>query len=451
MAFLSWRDLWRIETRIGRDQWRAVALVALVTAIKLNDGYYAPWALAAMCLAIVALFTARSAAISSLSRPLWGILIAILAMENVSYAASYPYSLTAGVVAASLGAVVAVTPVRARIRALALGVAALGMFQLILAHWRWGVSYIDVYHILQGGAGQLLHGHNPYLARYQSSTGLHFTYSPATAILAVPGAWLGDARVMNLICFVAIVLAVGVLARRWATSQTPWSGVVACAIVLPTTPLLITAAWTEVYPLAAICWWLVLRPQHRTVGIAILAIAIAAKFTVLPALVVLALWSTGLRREILWAAAASLVVYIPFAIWTGPLAFVYDVVGVFGHLNNSVASLSLSGAAEVVLHSTIPAFVSVSLGLMTLLWVVRHKPRDMADLVDAAALVSVLGFFLAKWAFFNYYVIPIVLLLVGFAFGRGIVAAPADWNLPGQHRWWAWISVGQSPPGIESQ
>jgi len=374
-----------------------------------------------------------------------------LAMENVSYAAGYPYSLTAGALAAALGGVVAVMPVRGRIRALALAVAALGMFQLVAAHWLWGVSHVDVYHILQGGASQLLHGHNPYAARYPSSAGLHFTYSPATAILAAPGAWLGDARVMNLTCFAAIVIAVGVLAHRWATSQATWSGVVACAVVLPTTPLLITAAWTEVYPLAAICWWLVLGPRHRTVGIAILAVAIAAKFTVLPALVVLALWSAGLRREILSAAAASLVIYIPFAVWTGPLAFVYDVVGVFGHLNNGVATLSLSGAAAVVLHSTVPVFVSVGLGLMTLLWVVMHKPRDMADLVDAAALVSVLGFFLAKWAFFNYYVIPIVLLLVGFAFGRGIVAAPSDWRLPGHHRWWGWVSAGQPPPVIESQ
>lgn len=118
----------------------------------------------------------------------------------------------------------------------------------------------------------------------------------------------------NLICVAATVVAVGVLARRGAARGATWSGVVAGAIVLPPTLLLITAAWTEVYPLAAVCWWLAARSSHRTIGIAILAIGIAAKVTLLAALVVLALWSVSLRREILWAAAAYLAVYVPFAI-----------------------------------------------------------------------------------------------------------------------------------------
>ncbi len=435
----------RIGTRMGRDSWRAVALVALITALKLNNGYYAPAAMAFLSLAIVALFLARQACPRPLSRLGWGVLIAVLSIENVSYAASFPNSFTPGVVAVVFGGVLAIMPVRARVRSLALGVAAVGMVELTTAHWRWGFSRIDVFYILQRGATQLLHGRNPYLARYTAGTGLHFTYGPATAILAAPAAWLGDARVMNLICFAAIVVAVGLLARRGGASGATWSGVVATTIVVPTTPLLITAAWTEVYPLAAICWWLVVRSRHRTIGIALLAIALAAKFTVLPAIVVLALWSVSLRREILWAAATSLAVYIPFAIWTGPASFVYDVAGVFGHLNNDVGSLSLNGAAQAILHATVPFFLSGAAGLLVLSWVGLHKPRDAADLLDAAALVSLVGFFLAKWAFFNYYIIPVVLLLVGFAFGRGLFGPPPDWLLPDPRRCWlGHTSVGRS-------
>ena len=54
------------------------------------------------------------------------------------------------------------------------------------------------------------------------------------------------------------------------------------------------------------------------------------------------------------------------------------------------------------------------------------KPRDLADSLDAAALLSLVGFLFAKWAFFNYYFVPATLLLMAFATRGVALGRPED-------------------------
>lgn len=67
-------------------------------------------------------------------------------------------------------------------------------------------------------------------------------------------------------------------------------------------------------------------------------------------------------------------------------------------------------------------------------WVVLHRPRDAADLLGVEALVSLGAVIRAKWSFFNYYGIPVVLLRAGFAFEERLVGPSPDWLLP-EPRW----------------
>jgi len=166
-------------------------------------------------------------------------------------------------------------------------------------------NHIDVISMIRDGGLRLIHGQDPYTGHYRSTTigvrSLPYTYSPVTVLLAAPAAWLGNVRYTNVVLAAISVWALYQLSVR-GTDEGPLQ---ARFLILPfilSVPLMIVmvwSGWTEAYVLAPFFLWLLWRDSHPRLAVACLAIAIGAKYTLLPVLVPLFLWSPRMRRELL--------------------------------------------------------------------------------------------------------------------------------------------------------
>ena len=81
---------------------------------------------------------------------------------------------------------------------------------------------------------------------------------------------------------------------------------------------------------------------------------------------------------------------------------------------------------------TLPVWVGLIVGAAVAVFALRRRPTDVADVLCSAALLSTAVFLLAKWAFLNYYFIPVWLLVFALA-GRGVMfeRSADDVALPG--------------------
>jgi len=294
---------------------------------------------------------------------------------------------------------------------------------------------IDVFQTIQGASNALLHAQNPYQPVFPVEGAVtpftyhivlaHFDYLPLAAIITAPARLLGDVRLMSLVALAALFgLATGL---AWQSSE-PRARLVhvgAVALGLPMTVAIVYFSWVDIYSMVGFAGWIVLRGRHRGWSIALLVLTFTVKPVILIALVPALLWSGPARREALLAGLIALALILPFALATGVGNFYQDIIGVQASQNFRADGLTLNSAWYAFSGHTIPVWFGLVAGATVALFVLARRPRDLADVLCAGALLSTAALLLAKWAFLNYYFIPIWLLVFALA-GRGVPFEESD-------------------------
>lgn len=424
--------------RYGRTEILTLALCALSVA-DMDGGGYATWpSLAALglCMFLLVGTMARRSRLDSGSVP-WLAAPFLALLMWVRFGVAAPIVVWPSVGLAILAVASALTPKRGGNRLLGLALFTVWLVTLIL--WvNFVPIHIDVISLVRDGALRWLHGHDPYTGRYPSTTtgarSLPYTYSPITFILAAPAAWFGNVRYANVTLAATCVGSLYLIGVRCAGSRPSEYGarILPLILAVPLMTVMVWTGWTEVYVLAPLALWLLLRGRHTRLAVGLLAVAIGAKFTLLPVLVPLFLWSPKMRREIAWAAsAAGCFFYLPFIIWAGPVIFFHDTVGFFLTFPTIPNSLSLQ---SLLAYFNLPGPTVLVTGLVLVGAVVGlafWRPRDLSDLLLASAAFTFLAFLVNRWAFFNYWA------LVAYV----LVAAIVTTDAPEDIGWPRWLPI----------
>ncbi len=327
------------------------------------------------------------------------------------------------------GTLIAVLATGRRVAVAGAAVAAVTLLGMAIVVWRWGSVNIDVFDSLQNAASAVLRGGNPYATTFATPVlvapgqfidqTVHFQYLPGAALIVAPARLVGDVRIMSIVAFSALIAFAVLLARQSEESDKRPMRVLALCLAFPMTVLMVHFAWVDVYPVAGFAGWVSLRRTHPRWALACLAFALTIKPTILVALVPALVWSRPARREILLAAVAVAVLVLPFALVTGVNAFYHDVIGIQTVLGFRYDGLTLGATWFALTGHVPPVWVGPLVGAALALFALRRPPRDLADMLIAGAFLSTAGFLLAKWAFLNYYFIPVWLLVLALA-GRGV-------------------------------
>jgi hypothetical protein len=423
---------------VGREHLLLWAVVALGWGTVLTFGAYDALALAGLLVSCALMLLAAGARGNSAGTLAWVSAVTITAAGAFRYSPGLDLPaetpLAAVLVAAAAGAVV-IRPLLARLAALFVAVVAL--LGMAVVAWTWGSTDIDVFYVLQHASAAVLSGQNPYVTTLAAPgvTGysvlhMQFPYLPGAALLAAPARLLGDVRLMSVVAFAVLITFVVRLAWESPGRRARASRVLALCLALPTTVAMVHWAWVDVYSVTGLAGWVALRRQHPRWSIALLAMGLSIKPTILIALVPALLWSRRARLEILVAAAIAVIVTLPFALRTGLGAFYQDVIGTQVALGFRVDGLTLSGLSYQLTGHPIPLAISLVAGALVAFVTLRRRPVDLADNLIAAALLSTAAFLLSQWAFLNYYFIPLWLLVLALA-GQGVAFdAESDIRLP---------------------
>lgn len=293
---------------------------------------------------------------------------------------------------------------------------------LAAAKWHWGKAGMDVFWFTQGATAQLLAGHNPYAAVYRTITPnlptAHFPYGPGVLMWTTAFRALGDVRLGNLVAMIAIYVGILLLADRSGGARHA-GRCLGLMLATPFAATMIVNAWPEVYPVVGIVWWLVWREKRPRWSICALGVGLAAVPTAAPLLVLPWLWWRRPRWEISLAALLALVLALPFALWAGPRAFVADTIGVQVGLGLRPDALSLNGLLLHLGAAALPGAFGVVLVIVVLVALATRGQRDWGSALGLGAGVTLVAFFLAKWAFFDYYFIVVVGLILALSVGGG--------------------------------
>lgn len=303
---------------------------------------------------------------------------------------------------------------------------------VILQHLRWGRAPIDVFDFSQRATLQLLRGRDPYAAAYPTTTPhlvhAHYFYWPAVLLLSIPGRLVGDIRVSNLVAAVALIAAVTVLAHRHGGPEQAWRCLALC-LTLPFFPLMILLGWAEIYTIAAIVLWLVLRERHRTVSILILGVGVATIPTAWPLLALPFLWWRRSRMEILAAILVAAAICLPFAIWDGPSSFLAATLWTNLHLPPRPDGLDLDAAVVRLTGAWLAGWLWPAVAGIVLVLVARARPRGWPQAFYLGSAFLAIAFLYAKWAFFNYYFLVTMGVVLGIALedyrARATISAPS--------------------------
>ncbi len=432
--------------RFGREELLLTALVLTSWAAADNLGSYSPLAFGLIAGAVlVALVALRGGRRVHAGAMVWSAALALLAAANMPLAQrildinqlpAVPMGVAAMVLVVAVSCAMAPVPVLVRRGALALAGGAL--VWLVALAWHWGWIGIDVFAAVTNAGGALLHGHNPYSASFPvlvwtwpetfhwSTASLQ--YGPMVAVLAVPGHLAGDVRLSNALGTIVLVAAVWALARR-SSSPVARIGAPLAAAVMPFTLGMVIEGWVDVFMMAGFTGWLVLRRRHPRLAVLCLATCLLVKPTIGVALLPPFVWLRSARREGLAACAIAAAVLVPLAAVTGPAALWHDLSGVLTSLPPRADGLTLISDLYRQFGILLPTVVGTALtGLAAVALLVR-PPADMSDLMARAAALSLVAFALAKWAFFNYYYVSAVLLVLALA-AQGMELDPEDVALP---------------------
>jgi hypothetical protein len=335
----------------------------------------------------------------------------------------------------AVGVALAVVPLvrSSRVAWLLITGAVVVLVAALLGEWQWGSAGSDVFAEVQGSSAALLHGQNPYSQAYSVFLGWApgqgwpngqgvfgseaLCYGPMVVILSIPARLLGDVRLTVLALNVAILAAILVWARRGTGSHRLAPTLTALWVASPFVPFMVLTEWTDSFCVAGLAWWLVLRERHRAWATFVLTLGLASKPSVLLLMVPLLFWTREARRELIWAAAATVVIVAPFAIWTGIPQFLYDTVFVFGDLPIRPDGITVDGFAATLGHAFVPgglllAGIVVAVAVFTL-----RRPRDYGSLLAAGSGLLIVVCFFGKQAFLNYYFIAAMAML--FVVGSG--------------------------------
>jgi hypothetical protein len=411
-----------------RSDCRVISLLLLCTAVLLNSGNFSTIALTCMLLSVAFSVNSFSEPPRGPTLPRWvGLTLMLgLAGSTALYDRKLDHHVFLVLAAVIAAAVLLFSVVRARaVRAAAFVVAALAVACEVALSVTWGRGNIDVFSLQQVASQALLNGHNPYspvvpsvmevapgVAAYLQ---LHFAYGPILPVLEAPFRLLGDVRILHILAALVTSGAVLALARRAGTLDRA-----ACLVMaFPLTAGMVVASWVDIISMAFLAVWLVSFRTHSTLAIVALALALGAKPTTLIALVPILFWSVPARRQMVIAVAAEALFILPFALITGVSRFYYDVFGVYVVTFPRLDALTINSALNSFTLPTLPFAVSAGLVAATTILVLRRRPATYGDLLTGTAILATVSFLVAKWAYFNYYYIPAVLLMLAIA-GTGL-------------------------------
>ncbi len=297
-------------------------------------------------------------------------------------------------------------------------VSGVAVASIMVTFWTWGHRRIDVFVLIQRAGLAILHGANPYAVMARATIPgvryFHFPYGPAIAVLAAPGAAIGDVRSVDLVLS-GVTYGLLVWAAWRLSGRSMGVRVAACAIALPATMYMTLQSWPEPYGLVFVVGWLVTRDHHRTVSVLLLALGLLCVLLVVPAVVMVAIGSRRSRRDLLTAAAGAGAVYAAIAISIGPAALWSDMVAPILRAPTYAGSLSVNGALTAYGLGPLPWWVGLTVGAIVLAALARWPAPDLGSACARAGLGSAVMFMFAKWAFFDYYYIAIVMILCGLA------------------------------------
>jgi hypothetical protein len=313
----------------------------------------------------------------------------------------------------------------AAVRVAAFGLAATSVAIGIATNITWGRATIDVFQFQQAAAQALLHGQNPYSPTVRSPElvppgvlawlQLHFPYGPIIPVLEAPFRLLGDVRALHILAALVLSAAVLVLARRAGTLDRT-----ACVVMaFPLTVGMVLYSWIDVITMAGLVVWLVTFRSHPRIATFALVLALLGKPTTAIAMVPILFWSIRARRQVIIAVAVAAVVILPFALATGLAQFYYDVFGVQLAVLPRPDALTVNAYLISLKLPLLPFAASAAIIALTAVLVLRHRPRSYGDLLSGTAVLAMVSFLVAKWAFVNYYYIPAVLLMLAIA-GDGL-------------------------------
>jgi hypothetical protein len=345
-----------------------------------------------------------------------------LAATSVLYNAKVPHQVFTVTFAVVAVAILLHALGRSRLTTIVAFVLAAGAAMVgIIANLTWGFANVDVFQFQQSASAALLHGQNPYTPLVASPNilppgikrwiPLHLPYGPVLPVLEAPFRLLGDVRVLHVLAAVITCVAVLLLARRAGTFDRT-----ACVVMaFPLTLGMILFSWVDVITMAALATWFVSFRTHPRVATVALVIALAAKPTTLIALVPIVFWSVRARRQVVIAAVAAAIFVLPFALITGLSQFYYNVLGVQLTVLPRLDALTINSYLNSFGLPILPFAISAAIIAAATVLVLRRRPGTYGDLFTATVILSTVSFLVAKWAYFNYYYIPAVLLMLAIA------------------------------------
>jgi hypothetical protein len=389
-------------------------------------GEYQPFGLIVIAIGACLLLVTPTGLKRSDSTIIWSVAVFLGAISTGIVFGAAPKSWLLPVVGGA-AAVLVVASGRTRLRVVGCLVAGSTSLVALLQPLRWGHASIDVFDFTQRLTLRLLQGKDPYSVAYPTTTPhlplAHYFFGPAVLILSIPGRLLGDVRVSNLLAVVALIVAVTLLAKRHGGGQQAWRCLALC-LTLPFFPLMIFQAWAEIYLMAAIALWVLLRDRHRASSVAILAVGMATIPTALPLLVLPFLWWRRARVEIFAAALLAVAICLPFALWSGPANFLSYTVGVNLHLPPRPDGLDLDSAWVRLTGSWLPGWIWPAVVGISLVLVARAHPHSWTKAFYLGSAFLVIAFLFAKWAFFNYYFLVAMGVILGVALQQFSAVAP---------------------------
>jgi hypothetical protein len=429
-TWAEWFELpfgWHLA-RPSREGYGLAAIVLIGFGCARSSGEYRPTSLivvvgGACLLMLTATGSGRQAATVTWSAAVFlGALSTGLLFHNSS-AFGWLAPIIGGV-----GAVMAIVLSQTLVRVCGCVLAGSMSIAVLIEHFKWGHAPIDVFDFAQRATLQLLHGQDPYLKAYATTTPhlpfAHYPFWPAVLLLSVPGRVVGDVRVSNLLAAAAVIASLAVLAKRNGGRELAWR-CLALSLTLPFWPFMIRQAWPEIFFIAAIALWLVLRDRHRATSVLVLGVGLATVATGLPFLAFPFIWFRRARGEILAALAPALLISIPFVVWVGPFHFVSYTVLTQLHLPPRADGLDLDSAWVVETGAWLPIWVWPAVSVVVLLLLAKTRPRNWSNALYRGTTFVIIALLLAKWAFFNYYFLVSVVVIAAIALDDFRKAVPA--------------------------
>jgi hypothetical protein len=414
---------------------RLLSLVFLSVGVLDQFGHVSSTSL--ICVFVSLALCIHSFSTKRLGRPLqrFGRIVLLLALAGTTLL--YDYKLAHPVFLATFtllaAAILLYTLVNTRAaKVVAFGLAACSAVGAIAVPMTWGFANIDVFQFQQQASQALLHGQNPYSpvvpspemvtpgTQIVSWLQLHLPYGPIVPVLEAPFRLLGDIRLLHIAAAVVTSVAVLILARRAGTLDRS-----ACVVMaFPLTAAMVVNSWVDVITMAGLAVWIVSFRTHPKIATFALVLALGTKPTTLIALVPIFFWSIRARRQVIVAVIIAALFALPFALVTGFSQFYYNVLGVQLAVLPRLDALTINSYLNALHLPILPFAMSAVVIAATMVLVLSRRPKTYGELLTGTAVLVTVSFVVAKWAFFNYYYIPAVLLMVAIAGNSLPIDAP---------------------------